>query len=242
MVDFNAYSQHAVHLFSTHVPPLLRRTVEQMPNGAVVADYGCGDGHLIWALRQAGLLERSGLTIGLDISGIRVGRFVANTGQQGVLHDISAGPPLADRSLDVVLSTMVIEHAPDDCWMVRQIARMLKPGGKVYLTTVVKRRWAWYFRRSPDGRWVLDSTHVREYGSPESVERLMKDAGLHIEEVVLTQLAFPIIHPVVRIMNRIAPIRGINKLFTSSRTMRVLELAALPIPGYRTIEIVAAKP
>jgi len=242
MVDFENYSRQAVHFFSAVLPPLLREAVQQSPDNAAVVDYGCGDGHLVWTLRHHGLLGRAGTVIGLDISDIRLRRFIENTGYSTLLHAPDSDLPLADGSIDLVMSTMVIEHAPDDRWMADQIARVLKPDGRVYLTTVVKRNWAWYFRRSPDGRWVLDSTHVREYRSRAEVENLIENSGLQIEKVILKQLAFPVIHPIVRIINRWVPLRGVNRLFVDNRFMRLLEKLALPIPGYYAIEVVARKP
>jgi len=242
MVDFENYSRQAVHFFSAVVPPLLREAVGRSPAGAAVVDYGCGDGHLIWTLHHHGLLDHAGSVIGLDISDIRLRRFADNTGYNTLLHAPESDLPVADGSIDVLMSTMVIEHAPNDQWMADQIARVLKPGGQVYLTTVVKKKWAWYFRRSPDGRRVLDSTHVREYGSREEVEQLIEKSGLQIEKVILKQLAFPVIHPIVRIINNLIPIRGVNRLFVDNRFMRLLEKLALPIPCYYAIELIARKP
>ncbi len=242
MVDFDEYSRQAVHFFSTAVTPLLREVAEKSPDHSTVVDYGCGDGHLIWTLRHNGLLDRAGQVIGLDISDIRLQRFRKNTGFHTLLHAPDTALPLADDSIDLLLSTMVIEHAPDDQWMADQIARVLKPGGRVCLTTVVKRNWTWYFRRSPDGRWVLDPTHVREYGSRDEVEHLIVQSGLRIEQVALKLLAFPVIHPIIRVINSWWPLRGVNMLFINSRAMRLLEKLVLPIPGYYSIEVIAVKP
>jgi len=242
MVDFAEYSRQAVHFFSSEVPPLLKLTLDRSIDPAVVVDYGCGDGHLIWTLRHSGLLVRAGRVIGLDISAIRLKRFHKNTGFDTLLHAPETPLPIEDGSVDVLLSTMVIEHAPDDHWMMAQIQRVLREGGRVYLTTVVKRKWAWYFRRSPDGRWVLDSTHEREYGSQAEVQDMVTGAGLRIETVAMKRLAFPIIHPIVRIINRWVPLRGVNRLFITSRLMRLLEKLVLPIFGYYAIEVVAVKP
>lgn len=42
--------------------------------------------------------------------------------------------PIRDRSVDTVLSTEVLEHVPDPALLVYEMARVLKPGGKLLLT------------------------------------------------------------------------------------------------------------
>ena len=43
--------------------------------------------------------------------------------------------PFASGSFDVVLSTEVIEHTPEPAHALPELARMLKPGGRLVLTT-----------------------------------------------------------------------------------------------------------
>ena len=69
-------------------------------------------------------------------------------------------PAIPDRSLDAVISTMVMEHVPDEQAYLAEIHRVLRPGGRAYVTTVFKRPWAWYFRKR-DGMSVLDMSHLR---------------------------------------------------------------------------------
>ncbi|MCX6970109.1 MAG: class I SAM-dependent methyltransferase [Verrucomicrobia bacterium] len=48
--------------------------------------------------------------------------------------DISAMPSVQDRSFDVVISCDVLEHVPDDLAAMREIRRILRPGGTAILT------------------------------------------------------------------------------------------------------------
>ena len=64
-------------------------------------------------------------------------------------------PPLkglADRSFDVVISFQVIEHIRNDALFLEEIARVLKPGGRAYITTPNRKMT---LTRNP---W-----HIREY-------------------------------------------------------------------------------
>lgn len=68
-------------------------------------------------------------------------------------------PPLkglADNSFDTIVSFQVIEHIQDDKGYLKEIARVLKPGGKAYITTPNR---PMSLSRNP---W-----HVREYTGPE---------------------------------------------------------------------------
>lgn len=59
------------------------------------------------------------------------------------IHDVSTvdffakaeSLPFAEESYDRVLCTEVLEHCADPCAALREMARVLKPGGRVFLTT-----------------------------------------------------------------------------------------------------------
>ena len=87
-----------------------------------------------------------------------------------------AVPDIPDTALDAVISTMVMEHVPDEHAYLAEIQRMLRPGGRAYVTTVFKKPWAWYFRKR-DGESVLDTSHLREYTDLDQVRELVASAG-----------------------------------------------------------------
>lgn len=101
--------------------------------------------------------------------------------------------PLPEASADVIASTHVVEHVPDDTAYVKELARLVRPGGVVYLETPPKLRGAWYFRRNPDAGWVLDPTHVREYRSTDDVFRLLDHAGLRLLAQDVNQISYPLV-------------------------------------------------
>lgn len=239
MTDFDRYSRQAVHFFSLNVPHLLRSAIGDAPDGFTLADFGCGDGHLVFALKHHKLLDRAQDVVGIDLSPQRIARFEENTGCRGVVSDSQDVDSQLLNLFDLIICSMVIEHVDDDAVLLDQIRRKLKPDGALYVTTVFKKPGAWYFRRSPDGRWVLDATHTREYESREAFEQLVKDAGYTLEEVVVKRLCPPVLHPVLRLVNRVVPLRGINRIFLQGGPLSWLEKISVPIPRYREIQVLA---
>jgi len=238
-VDFVDYSQRNIHFYSRHVPELLAQAMAAAGPGATLADIGCGDGHLVWALAQGGLLQGKRV-YGVDLSPLRLQRFRALTGYEGLQAQPDGHTPLEGGALDLVLSTMVIEHVPDDQRHAHELARIVRPGGWIYLTTVIRKRGAWYFRKAPDGRRVLDPTHLREYPSVSHVTDLLVKAGFALRSQRLSRLFFPIAHPLVRLLHARRPIEDVQRFFLKPSTAW-LERVALPIPRYRAIEILAER-
>ena len=105
-------------------------------------------------------------------------------------------PEIADRALDFVCSTMVMEHVPDEMAYLAEIKRILRPGGRAYVTTVFKKPWAWYFRKR-DGESMLDTSHLREYTDTETVRDLMTAAGFQVLALECYLLWFPLLDPLL---------------------------------------------
>lgn len=61
--------------------------------------------------------------------------FDQRIGVKCVAADLAARFPFEDESFDYVLSSEAIEHLPDQLAMLRECARVLRPGGKLFLTT-----------------------------------------------------------------------------------------------------------
>lgn len=235
--EFERHAEQSVHFFSRRVPTRLRHVLDALMPGDVVVDIGCGDGQLVWSLLETGALPDGVEVSGVDLSPTRVRRFMALTGKPAFLANGEDLSGVAGSSVDLCISTMVMEHVPDDGAYAAALARVVRPGGCLFLTTVLRKRGAWYFRKAPDGRRVLDPTHVREYSSVDAVRQTLEQAGFDTMEVGLERLAFPLAHPFIRSWNRIRPMRNVQRVFLSP-PWSWIEKMALWIPRYREIQLV----
>lgn len=110
--------------------------------GETVLDVGCGSGtDLLLAARHVG---QSGRAIGVDmtdemIETSREGAREAGLGhvevRRGDVHEL----PVEDESIDVVLSNGVLNLAHDKRSAFSEIARVLRPGGRVQLADIAVR-------------------------------------------------------------------------------------------------------
>lgn len=109
----------------------LRRISRHVPRGAVVADFGCGPE----AVNLQRMSARISKGVGIDLTADK-----AEFGNISVLPgNLCEGVPLADASMDCVISLAVIEHVDSPAHMLAQAFRVLKPGGLLLMTNPTPR-------------------------------------------------------------------------------------------------------
>lgn len=108
--------------------------------GATVLDIGCGAGmDLLLAARRIG---PNGRAIGVDMTVAMRERAISGAQACGLTNvDVRDGDamnlPVEDATVDVVISNGVLNLVPDKSRAVREIARVLKSGGRVQMADIV---------------------------------------------------------------------------------------------------------
>ena len=153
--------------------------VGPLHRGQTVLDHACGAGtDLLLAARRVG---PAGRAIGIDMTPAmraEVAAAAAEAGLAGVV-EVRAGLfedlPVASASVDVVISNGVVNLAPDKPRVFGEIARVLRPGGRLYLADViVERELKLEVREDPD----LWAACIGGALQAAELEALAADAGL----------------------------------------------------------------
>jgi ubiquinone/menaquinone biosynthesis C-methylase UbiE len=141
----------------------------------VVADIGTGTGILASELARLGLR-----VIGVDHSSRMLEAARAKLAQEGLASvELRQGEasalPLQDAEVDAALAHMVIHYLPSPPEAIREMTRVVKPGGVVVVVDFV----------SHEHEWMRQELGVAWLGfSPEEVEGWFLEAGLgdlHLE-------------------------------------------------------------
>lgn len=222
----------SLHFHTDDVPRLLLDLLSET-RWHTYLDLGCGDGALLRALDRRNVLEGKDV-FAVDISPSRLARATAvNPRFTCYCSDAGNVEDLSESSIDFLVSTMVLEHMPDDVQMISEVSRLLAPGGTAYLTTVWKKPWAWYYYRR-GGRSVLDRTHHREYTEDRRALEAIEDAGMEVVVDRRSLMCFPVLDFVFRRLR-------MPHVYLRPH-WRMLRAVKVPVPGYYCWELVARKP
>ncbi|MBT2407826.1 MULTISPECIES: class I SAM-dependent methyltransferase [unclassified Streptomyces] len=123
--------------------------------GDRVLDAGCGTGRALTALRAA--VGPAGTVLGADLTPqmLAAAQRAGRASEGALLLADVARLPLRDEALDAVFAAGLIAHLPDPEANLRELARVVRPGGRLALF-------------HPIGRAALAARHGREL-TPEDL-------------------------------------------------------------------------
>jgi SAM-dependent methyltransferase len=140
-------------------PGYFRDVTRHFDSSAELLDLGCGTG---W------LADHFEHYTGIDGSEDAVAE--AQRRGRNVSHaDLDQPLRLEDASFDAVVMKDVLEHVGDPVALVREVRRVLRPGGLVFASSPDAQRWVWD-----------DYTHRRPF-TRKSYRLLFRDQGLDVE-------------------------------------------------------------
>ena len=161
-------------------------------SGKRVIDVGCGGG-----LLSEGMAVRGAEVTGIDLSEKPLGvarLHLLESGQKVDYRKISAEQMAAEMpgAFDAVTCLEMLEHVPDPASIVASCARLVKPGGQVFFSTINRNPKAYLFAVI-GAEYLLQmlpkGTHdFARFIKPSELTRWCKQSGLEPDE--LTGMAY----------------------------------------------------
>jgi SAM-dependent methyltransferase len=171
LVDYHFELEHPEETVRVYEWQGIARVVRDLQGAAGTGrwlDFGCGNGGLVRHLR-----DREGV----DAIGFEEGAITDQARALGVPIIGRDELGAQEGSFDVVTAIEVLEHTADPVAELRQIRRLLKPGGLLFLTTGNAEPYA---ERLTKWRYVTPEIHI-SFFEPRTLETAMRAAGIRPE-------------------------------------------------------------
>jgi 2-polyprenyl-6-hydroxyphenyl methylase/3-demethylubiquinone-9 3-methyltransferase len=152
-------------------------------SGLRVLDIGCGGGLLSEPVARMGAT-----VVGADPSEKNIGIASTHAAETGTSVDYRAvtAEQLAEagESFDIVLNMEVVEHVADVDFFISTCAKMVRPGGMMFIATINRTFKAGalaIFAAENVLRWLPKGTHQYEkLVRPEELEKPLNAGGMHV--------------------------------------------------------------
>ena len=158
-----------------------RFALDCVPHGPQmdILDVGCGSG-----LNSIVIASKGHRVRGVDISEKAIQQYRSH-GFDGEVGDLETGLKFPDACFDLVFCSEVIEHMTSPNLLVAEIARVLKPGGQLILSTPNSAFWL-YRLLGLLGFTVSELQHPRhfQFFSKRSLLRMLSAEGLRMRKVI----------------------------------------------------------
>jgi len=176
-------------IIASFVEDICRRVTDRRPR---ILDVGCGTGANLLMLSNYGDAE------GVDISNDALA-FCRERGLTNVKLGAGEELPYDDATFDLVTALDVVEHMDDDLAGLREMRRVLRPGGRVLLF-VPTFMFLWGVQDDV-------SNHRRRYRLPE-LQRVLEQAGFEVERTTYANITFFLPILLVRKLMRLTGIKA----------------------------------
>ncbi len=136
----------------------------------IVLEAGCGEGY------GAAMLARTAArVVALDYDRPTIAHVARRYLQLNPVRGNLATLPLRSGTVDVVATLQVIEHLLDQPGFLTECSRVLRPGGRLLLSTPNRLTF------SPGRDTLLNPFHTRELAPPE-LDSLLQQAGFGVQQ------------------------------------------------------------
>jgi 2-polyprenyl-3-methyl-5-hydroxy-6-metoxy-1,4-benzoquinol methylase len=188
---YSAYERARPALAREIAAAFSERTGCRSLQGKHLVDIGCGNGEISDSFSRMGLK-----VTGVEYSSSRVMKMAAKSRNFRLIAGDGHHLPLRSRSFDFAVLADVLEHVYDPPQMMREVARVLKPGGLVFIGAtnrcsianlftdphynapfvplMSKRLAAWYIVKFLK---LSSSFNVEKYFRRTKLIRIIEDAG-----------------------------------------------------------------
>lgn len=153
--------------------------------GKTVIDIGCGGGILAESMAKKGAK-----VTGIDLSekALKVADLHSLESGVQLRYELIAAEDMAEReaeSFDIVTCMEMLEHVPDPQAIVAACAKLAKPGGKIFFSTINRNPKA-YIHAVLGAEYILrllpKGTHdYAKFITPAELSRFARDAGLTVD-------------------------------------------------------------
>jgi SAM-dependent methyltransferase len=104
---------------------ILARFGIAIPHTAHILDFGCGAGRTVYSILDQGYIN----TVGYDIKDYLSLRDPADRSRFFIADAAGGRLPFDDNTFDLIISEQVLEHVMDQIGLLRELHRVMRPGG-----------------------------------------------------------------------------------------------------------------
>lgn len=175
--------------YATNFRRWMDAELRDLPPFSPVLDVGCGD-----ASFTKDLVRYSPDVTAVDISAVQIARNRRRFGGITFLrHDLADGLPFPDDAFAAIWCSEVLEHLFDPAFTLREMQRIMRPGGRLLVTVPYHGRFKdvlialfkW------DEHFVPSNSHIRFY-TKNTLGRLAAKAGFAAIEMKTCGMGIPL--------------------------------------------------